>query len=306
MAAEYRTFNRDGSQNIHRHGHTTPFKDFYHFLLSIRWPVFFLLIICGYISINLIFSTAYYLIGPAGLSGSTSATPLDFFLDCFFFSIQTVSTIGYGHVSPASLTANIVVAIEAFCGIISVALVTGLIFARFSRPTSKVVFSDNAIITKHMGKDSLLFRMANSRLNRVAEATVSAVLLKDTVSTEGMPLRQQFDLHILRSRSLVFAASWLIIHEINEKSPLFGMTKDDLEKQGLEILVALRGFDETFSQDIHARHSYVSHEILWNVRFKDMLKRVDGKLWVDISSISHVTSSPHSANELGSSQKQLK
>jgi inward rectifier potassium channel len=293
MPRSYRTFNRDGSQNIHKHGRVRAVSDFYHFLLSMRWPFFFLLIICGYIATSFVFSLAYFWIGPLGLSGASKASSLEFFLDCFFFSVQTVSTLGFGHVIPTGLTANIVVVVEAFYGIISIAIVTGLIFVRFSRPTSKVIFSDVAIITKHQGKDCFIFRMANSRMNRVAEATVSAVFLKDTVSLEGMRLRQQFDLPIVRQRSLVFAVSWMVIHEIDERSPLFGLQDKDLEEQGIEILVALRGFDETFSQDIHARHSYADHEIRWNVRFTDIVKRVDGKLWLDIANISQITTEPH-------------
>lgn len=281
----YRTFNKDGSDNIDKVGRSSPFKDLYHVLLSMRWPFFVLTLISCYLLINLFFASIYFKMGSLALRGLSTDSE-NFFLDCFFFSVQTLSTIGYGHVSPASLSANVIVAIEAFCGLLSVALMTGLFYARFSRPTAKIAFSEVAVIGNHLGKKSLLFRMANTRLNRIAEASVKVILLKDTLTPEGHFFRLQHDLKMLRSHSIVFAASWLVVHEIDSTSPLYNLSEQDMIDQNIEILIAVTGFDETFSQSIYARRSYISDEIKVDARFADIISRVKGRVRVDIESIS--------------------
>ena len=208
--------------------------------------------------------------------------------ECFFFSVQTFSTIGYGRMSPIGLASNILASIEAFTGMLSVAVMSGLLFARFSRPTARVLFSHNAVITQHEGKKSLLFRAANSRLNQLVDARLEVSMMRNLQTAEGTFIRKQLDLPLTRSRSLFFSASWLAAHVIDEKSPMYGLGPEDLEKQEVEIFVLLSGFDQTFSQTLHARTSYHTNEILWGRRFKDMLSRKDGRLFVQLEKISEL------------------
>ncbi len=285
---KYRLLNRDGTDNIDRSDMVRGLDDLYHLLLSLRWSRFFLATICIYAVINFLFGIVYFILGPEAITGSSAPTTLQFFVNCFFFSVQTFSTIGYGVMAPAGLISNIMVAIEAFTGMLSIAVMSGILFARFSRPTARIKFSENALITQHRGKRSLVFRMANARLNLVAEATVSVVLLRAEQTPEGQSMRVQYDLPLVRNRSLFFAASWIVAHTIDESSPLWGLTVRDLQESNAEVFVSVTGFDETFSQTINARFSYLYDEILWSGQFSDMVSRREGKLSVDISKISQI------------------
>lgn len=287
---KYRLLNRDGTDNIDRSEMVRGLDDLYHLLLSLGWNRFFLATILIYVVINFVFGLVYFILGPEAISGSAAPTTLQFFVNCFFFSVQTFSTIGYGVMAPAGLVSNVMVAVEAFTGMLSIAVMSGILFARFSRPTARVKFSENALITQHRGKKSLVFRMANARLNLVAEATVSVVLLKAEQTPEGQAMRVQYDLPLVRNRSLFFAASWIVSHTIDESSPLWTLTHEDLEASNAEVFVSLTGFDETFSQTINTRYSYLYDEILWTGQFADMVSRRNGKLNVDISKISQIDS----------------
>lgn len=291
MAEKWRALNRDGSDNIDRSTMRRGLDDMYHILLSMRWGSFFGATLLAYLVINLIFGGLYFLIGDDGLHG-VNAVGWDRLVKCFFFSVQTFSTIGYGTMAPQNLSANILVSIEAFTGMLSIAMMSGLLFARFSRPTAKVRFSDKALITNHRGQRCFVFRMANARLNQVAEAQVSVVLLKSVVTPEGQSLRIQYDMPLIRDRSLFFAASWLVAHVIDESSPLYGMNLEALEKANAEVLISLSGFDETFSQTIHGRFSYLYDEILCDRQFDDMVERRDGKMMVNLEKLSDLTSLP--------------
>ncbi|MCB0369001.1 MAG: hypothetical protein KDD45_05990, partial [Bdellovibrionales bacterium] len=208
------------------------------------------------------------------------------FQECYFFSVQTFSTIGYGRISPVGLIQNILVALEAFTGMLSIAIMSGLLFTKFSRPISKVKFSYKALITQHRGKRCLIFRMANSRLNQIVEATVSATILISTHTPEGQFLRVQHDLNLVRKRSLFFTLSWVVVHEIDERSPLFNKTIEDLIKEEAEIIISVIGYDETYGQMIHSRYSYIAEEIEFDKQFVDIITRKDGLLSISIDKIS--------------------
>ena len=289
---KYRALNRDGTDNIDRSHLRRGLDDIYHRLLAVGWIQFFVATLMVYLVINLIFGLAYFSLGSQGLEGVTAMEGWSFFNECFFFSVQTFSTIGYGRVSPVGIVHNILVSIEAFTGMLSIAVMSGLLFARFSRPKSKIRFSEVALITQFMGKTCFVFRMANARLNQIAEATVSLVLIKNIHNPEGGILRTQFDLKLRRNRSLFFAGSWLAWHEIDEQSPLFGMTAESLQELESEVFVSVMGHDETYSQTIVARDSYLWDEILWNRQFEDMVSRKEGRLFVDVSKISNLKASP--------------
>ena len=283
-----RTLNRDGSDNINRRRIKRNVSDLYHSLMSSKWSTLFMITLAAYFSINLIFGLLYFILGPEGLSGLEYKSGWMFFEECYFFSVQTFSTIGYGRVSPVGIIHNVLVALEAFTGMLSIAVMSGLLFTKFSKPISKVKFSEVALITQHRGHKCLLFRMANARLNQIVEASVSVSILLSSTTPEGQAMRIQHDLPLMRSKSLFFTLSWMVAHIIDEKSPLFGKTLKELQDVDAEIIISVLGYDETYGQTIHARYSYIANEIIMDKQFVDIVSRVDGKLNIDLNSISTV------------------
>jgi inward rectifier potassium channel len=251
--------------------------DLYHSLLTIGWTGFFAALALAYALFNLAFALLYLL----ARGGIANARPGSF-ADAFFFSVQTMATIGYGQMYPQSLSANVLVSVEVLLGMTGLALATGMVFARFSRPTARVMFSAIAVVTPYDGLPTLMLRAANRRRNQILEAQVTVSLLRDEQSAEGTAMRRFQDLPLLRARTPMFSLTWTIMHPIDEKSPLYGATSASLAAAGAEIVVALIGLDGTFSQTVHARHSYVADEIVWNRRFADVLSRAgDGTRIVD-------------------------
>ena len=242
-------------------------RDFYHLLLTVPLGWLILALTGGYLAINAVFALAYMLVG-----GVAGVRPGDY-PAYFFFSVETISTVGYGQLWPKSLGAHIVMTIESFFGLYNLAIATGLLFARFSRPTARIMFSDRAVVTPVNGIPTLMFRAANRRRNRIVEAEVTLNLLRDGVTQEGATFRRFETLETVRSRTPVFALTWTIMHRIEESSPLFGETRASLAARRAEIVVVMRGLDETFAQTIHARGSYTPDEIVWNARLVDIFTR---------------------------------
>lgn len=242
-------------------------KDAYHFLLTMPLGAFFATMGAAYLGVNALFGLVYMVVG-----GVDGVKPGDF-PDAFFFSVQTLGTIGYGSMAPRSYAAQAVVTVESFFGLFNLAIATGLLFARISRPTARVMFSDRAVVALHDGVPTLMFRAANRRRNRIVEAEVSVSLARDGVTLEGSRMRGFENLTTIRSRSPVFILTWQIMHPINDASPLFGETSESLTAQRAEIVVILKGLDETFAQTIHARASYTPEEIIWGARLVDVFSR---------------------------------
>lgn len=240
------------------------FSDFYHHLITSSWPLLLLQITLAFIVANVLFALGYYLD-----HGVENARPGSF-ADVFFFSVETMATIGYGEMAPSTLFAHILMSIEALTGLLSFALVTGLIFSKFSRPTARVRFSRFAVISRRDGVPSLMFRMANVRANRIVEAQIHVVLARQEKTAEGEDVRRFYDLELSRERNAIFAFSWTAIHPITAKSPLFDTTPGALGQADAEITVSLVGLDETFSQTVYARHSYGIEEIIWGARLADI------------------------------------
>jgi inward rectifier potassium channel len=230
----------------------------------------------GYFALNAIFGLAYFLVG-----GVVGVRPGNY-VDDFFFSVETMSTVGYGQLWPQSLAAHLVMALESFVGLLNVAIVTGLLFARFSRPTARVMFSDRAVVTALNGVPTLMLRAANRRRNRIVEAEVSITLVRDTTTLEGTSLRSFETLNTVRGRSPIFALTWQIMHQIDQTSPLFSESLETLMQRRAEIVVVLKGLDETFAQTIHARGSYTPDEIVWGSRLADIFTRdAAGRVVID-------------------------
>jgi inward rectifier potassium channel len=256
---------------------TTPIRDLYHWLLVEPWTQFFALVLVVYLGANLVFAFGYLSIG----DGIEEARPGSF-SDAFFFSVQTMATIGYGKMAPRGLAANVLVTLEALVGLLGLALVTGLVFAKFSRPTARVLFSRNVVITHFDGVPALLFRMANERGNQIAEAQAHLVLLRTEVTAEGEEVRRMIDLHLLRSRSAFFAFTWLLVHPITPGSPLHGETPESLRAKDVDLVASMTGLDESLGQTVHARHAWTPADVLWSHRFVDVLVTLpDGRRAID-------------------------
>ena len=251
--------------------------DFYHHLLTIPPWMLFAILVIAYVAFNLVFGALFWL-----QPGSIANTPSGSFADAFFFSVQTMATIGYGDMHPATLFANLLVTVEVLLGMTGLAIATGLVFARFSRPTARVMFSKVAVVTPHDGVPSLMFRAANRRRNQILEAQVSMMLLRDEVSGEGVEMRRFHDMSVARPRTPMFALTWTVIHPIDEKSPLFGESRESLLRAQAQLVISINGIDETFAQTIHARHTYDAADIHWQRRFADILTRAeDGHRRID-------------------------
>jgi inward rectifier potassium channel len=241
------------------------FTDFYIQLLTSSWPALLLQIVGAFVVINIIFALGYYLDG-----GIENARP-GYFSDYFFFSVETIATIGYGKMSPTDMFSQILMSIEAFSGLINFALITGLIFAKFSRPTARVRFSRAAVISKRDGVPSLMFRMANVRASNIVEAQIHVVFARDEHTREGEYVRHFYDLDLARYRNAIFQYSWTAVHPIEPGSPFYGGKAEDLIRDDASITVSLTGIDETFSQTVYSRYSYKAEDIVWGARLADII-----------------------------------
>ncbi len=261
-----RTINKDGTFNVHRRGATWRDAHAYLYLINVPWPAFLGIIFAAYLAVNTLFALVYYSLGPNQLQGADSPTELAHFLNSFFFSAHTLTTVGYGSISPKGMSANIVAAIEAMVGLMGFALATGLLFGRVSRPSARIGYSEKMTVTPYLDGLSLQFRIVNQRANNLMELEAKVLFM----TVEGPPGQQRRDYKVLRLERhnvFFFPLTWTIVHPIDEHSPLRGKTAQDLERLQAEILILIKGFDDTFSQTVHSRYSYRYDEIAWGARF---------------------------------------
>ena len=276
---QFRAVRRSGPQSvqIERRGAQRHAWDLYHTVLQLSWPRFLTGIVFGYVGINVVFALLYLL----GGDNISNARPGSFW-DAYMFSVQTLATIGYGAMAPKTAYADILVAVEAFTGLFGVAVGTSLMFARFARPSSRILFSEKAVVTYRDGAPSFMLRMANERGNQVVEAKVRVVVARNELTTEGEYVRRFHDLHLTRTFSPIFVLSWTVVHAIDARSPLYGATPESLARDSTEIIVLVTGIDDTFQATIHARFSYISSEILWDMRYSDIISSApDGHRIID-------------------------
>ncbi|MEI8326433.1 MAG: ion channel [Betaproteobacteria bacterium] len=252
--------------------------DLYHKAVRMPWPGFLLLFSIGFLLLNAAFG-ALYMLGEHAITGAQPGS----FSDHFFFSVQTIATIGYGAMGPASLYAHVLVTIEAMLGLLGVGLFAALAFARLSLPSARIRFSAVAVITHFDGVPTLMFRAANERRNSIIGARVEVNLLRQETTREGLKIRRFHDLQLLRCVTPMFALSWLVMHPLTQSSPLWGVTQEQLQTQTFALLVTITGLDETLSQTVHARHTYLNTDLRWNQRFVDMVQeRGEGHRLVDL------------------------
>jgi inward rectifier potassium channel len=260
-----RIINPDGSFNVKRSNTGFNSRDIYHFLVNISWTKFFLLIFAGYFLINFVFGTIYYLIGVENLRNAIDKSPMQSYLNAYFFSVQTFTTVGYGGMIPNGLPANFVASIEAMVGLLGFAVATGLLYGRFSRPSVRILFSNNAVVAPYRDKTALMFRLANQRNNDIIEVEANVLAVFIDKSTNN---RKYYGMNLERNSVYFFPLSWTVVHPIDEQSPLYNKTIDELRELQTEILVQFKGFDDTFSQTVHTKYSYSLDEIVWNAKFK--------------------------------------
>ncbi len=273
-----RVQTRDAQTGLLRVGLTTSWRsDLYHRGLTLSWRGFIGVAAAVYMAANLFFA-ALYLLQPGSITNAQPGSVLD----AFFFSVETFATIGYGVMAPATVYANVVMTLEALTGIMLVALTTGMMFSRVSRPTARVLFSKVAVVTRHEGVRTLMVRMGNERRNQILQAEVGMTLVRNERTREGTYMRRFYDLRLERSRTPIFAMSFLVMHAIDETSPLFGCTREQLEEQQAELLVTVTGLDETSSQTVHARVSYLPSEVMIGHRYADVFGVTeDGRRAID-------------------------
>jgi inward rectifier potassium channel len=270
--------NRDGKSNVVGLGVWYMYwRDPYHLMLTVPWLGFIGIVSFVYILINFVFAFLFWLGGDC-IAGAEPGN----FWDAFFFSVQTIASIGYGVMSPSTRYADVIVTIESIASLLSIAVVTGLAFARFSKPTARVMFSNVAVIDRFNGVPTLTFRAANQRYNQIVEAQVQVYLLRDEISQEGIFLRRFYELKLVRSRTPSFILTWNVMHPIDEESPLYGQTPESLSELRGQIIVTISGTDETVAYSINVRHTFSPHEILWDHRFVDISSKApNGDSYLD-------------------------
>jgi len=286
--ARRRLLNRDGTFNVRRTGlgfwESIPL---YHILLELTWPRFIVLVGVFYLGLNGMFAIAYTAAGIGAVAGGTASTVGQRLVEAFFFSVQTSSTLGYGGLVPRGVVANILVTAESLAGLLSFGLMSGLMFARFARPTARVLFSDVAVVAPYQGTTAFQFRLINRRRTQISDLEIRVIF---TRRKDGAAGREYHELTLERSRVAFFPLAWTVVHPIVADSPLVGLSDLDLEKCDAEFLILLKGFDETFSQMVHARSSYEASELRFRARFADMFDHEggDGEIGVDVGRLHDI------------------
>lgn len=260
-------------------------RSWYVFLLDASWWVLAGIAASGYLITNALFAFLYTLGGDC-ISGAEPGS----FADAFYFSVQSISTIGYGVMAPQTTYAHMIVTLEAFVGLIGFAVGAGLVFAKFARPTASLLFADRAVVHEYNGTPQLSFRVANWRGNDVVQASVTVALLRTETSSDGEVMRRLFDLPLVRDTSPLFKLSWTVMHEIDERSPLYGIDQAALESDNMMVIVTLMGLDESYGQMVYARHVYHSDAIGFGERYVDTIStRPDGVVQLDLTRFHDTT-----------------
>lgn len=284
-SSNMRNMNKDGSFNVVRVGEPS-FRpwEIYHSLISMSWSKFLLLLFSAYAGVNLIFALIYYLLGAESLSMDASHMHEgEKFLESFFFSSQTLTTLGYGRIAPVGFTASSIAAVEAMLGLFGFAIATGLLYGRFSRPEARLMFSENALIAPYRGGKGLMFRLANKRRNQLIEIEIDVNIGMTDPETGS---RTFVSLPLERKKINLFPSSWTVVHPIDESSPLYNKSVEDLRKANLEIYPMLKAFDETFSQTVYARTSYRAEEIIDGAKFIPMFHQDGTNTILDLSKLN--------------------
>jgi len=283
-----RMINPDGSYNIRRRGALRGIRDLYKYLIELSWWMFLIYALLYYMVINCIFSALYLMVGIDGISGINTNIP-DFF-DAFFFSVQTFTSVGYGTMSPVSFEANLVGTLESFAGLMSIALITGLLYGRFSKPRAKIGFSKNILVTPYRDGNGVMFKLVNKRDSTLLDAEVKVILFMDKGGADENQFNKEFHrLELELDQINFFPLSWTIVHAITEDSPFYGLSVTDLQRRNAEVLVLVEAFDETHSQSVKEKKGYGSDQWLEGHKFdRNFRPGRDGKLELFIDELDNV------------------
>jgi inward rectifier potassium channel len=275
-----------------------PLGDVYHLLLTWSWTRLFSLMAALYVTINALFAVAYLALGPGAIQNAEPGS----FADAFFFAFDTMATIGYGDKVPKGVAANLLSLVQVMLGMAGMAVTTGLVFAKFARPTARVLFSRVAVVQPFDGVPSLLFRMANARANQIVEAELTVIAVRAEKTVEGESIRKVYDMQLRRSRSSVFSLTWTAVHPITPESPLFGLDAAALARAPLSIMVSVSGVDEHLGQTVHARHAYAPGDLVFGGRFADILAvQPDGSAVIDYRRFHDVENLPQAEGSIPAS-----
>jgi inward rectifier potassium channel len=279
--------NKDGTINVKRTGISFfSTSNSYHSLITMSWTKFWAVVLSGYMIANILFAFIYVWVGADSLDGKSGVTFFDHFMDAFFFSAQTISTVGYGHISPQGMAANSVAAFESMMGLLAFALATGLLYGRFSRPSAKILYSKNILIAPYRGGRGIMFRLANQRRNILIDLEMEVVFSYNE-EVNGKTERKFFQLELERRRVSILTLSWTVVHPLDENSPIKDITPEELKKALAGFSVVLKTFDDTFSQTVHSRTTYQYDDLVWDAKFKPAFERDDdGRVVLDLSKIS--------------------
>ena len=289
MGKDQRMMNANGTPNIKRIG--LPFfrsSDTYNWLISMSWGKFLTVIFIAWLIVNILFAFVYVGVGIEHLKGTDGFTTSEHFFDAFFFSAQTISTVGYGHISPSGFITSCIAAFESMLGLLAFALATGLLYGRFSRPNAKILYSKDMVVAPYKEGTALMFRLANYRNSQLIEVAVQLVFTYNEL-VGGKKTRRFMPLELERSKIGLLNLSWTVVHPINEKSPLFEKNKEELTEAEVELIVLMQAFDDTFSQTVHSRASYLDENIIYDARFAPMFFHDDnGVTTLDLSLINAI------------------
>lgn len=275
-----KTIRADGQFNVRREGGKLKDAGWFLYFMNLTWPAFLVQMPLIYLGVIGVYACLYLAVGVEELQGAKSAA------EAFFFSVQTFTTVGYGHIAPASMVTSSIAAVEAMSGILSLAVATGLIYARFSRPTAHLAFSEKALMAPFQGGRALMFRVANRRPNVLMELEAQ-VLMMTVGEVEGVLKRRYTQLTLERPNIYFLPLAWTVVHPVDERSPLWGMTAEELREAQAEFLVLVKAFDDTFSQTVHGRYSYTPGEVEWGARFEPAFRvEADGAMVLELEKLS--------------------
>jgi inward rectifier potassium channel len=288
-----RTISKSGHYNITRKGLKFNPKNTYHYLLNCSWTKFISWLVAFYIFLNTCFALLYCFIGLEHLGLPAEPTFIKTFEHAFFFSTQTFTTVGYGLIAPHTLIANCIASTEALIGLSGFAFVTGLLYGRFSRPSAELVYSDNMIIAPYKDHTALMFRVANGKKSEMMEMEANLLMVTNEIKEDGMVSRQYFQLHLETSKILFFPLSWTVVHPIDTESPFYGLSETEIKALSGEILILIKGFDDTFSQNLYTRHSFTFDEILYGKKFVSVITTSpDGEVVFDMDKMNDMIDVP--------------
>ena len=289
-ANNQRLMNSDGSYNYIKIG--LPWYEtfnIFHFFMSAPLSHFIIIVMAWYTLMNLIFTGFYYVIGVEHLTGLVYKNEWEHFMEVYFFSAQTLTTVGYGRINPMGFGASSIASIEALVGLLSFAVFTGLVYARFAKPKASFLFSKNAVIAPYNNITALMFRFANKTKSNLMNMKVQVTLSIVETDENGVENRKFFTpLSLERDSVIFFPSSWTIVHPIDDTSPLFGMNEDDFKKAQPELMILVTGFDDTFDANVHIRHAYDANDMEWGAKFVKIFGTAeDGRPQVNLGKLSN-------------------